>query len=36
LPAAVKDELSAFAQCLQHVSGKFRHGGRRPTNASPP
>ena len=36
LPAAVKDELPAFPQRLQHVSGKFRHRGRRPTNVSPP
>jgi len=34
--AAVKDELPAFSQRLQHVSGRFRHGGRRSTNASPP
>ena len=36
LPAAIKDELPAFPQRLQHVSGKFRHGGCHPTNASSP
>ncbi len=36
LPAAIKDELPPFPQRLEHISGKFRHGKRRPTNGSSP